>query len=106
MPAGEPLVIMQARQFQRRWLLGGVHYRQVVMRLSVFWRELYRAPKRRLRGSAQSLFRQCHAEVLECIRILWIELGRLTEQVEGFVVFTLAYLDESKQRQAYGVIRI
>src|SRR2546428_14059331 len=87
MPTGETLLIMQARQLQRRWLLSGVNYRQVVMRLTVFWRELYRAPKRRLRRLAQSLFRQGHAEELKCIRILWIELGRLAEQIDSFVVF-------------------
>src|SRR2546426_8379848 len=106
MPAGKPLLIMQARQLQRRRLLGGVNYGQIVMRLSVFWRELYRAPKRGLRGSAQSLFHQGHAEVLKCIGILWIELRRSAEQIEGFVVFMLANFDDSKQRQTYSIIRI
>src|SRR6266487_980717 len=106
MPAGETLLIMPARQFQRRWPLGGVNDRQVVMRLTVFWRELDRAPQRRLCGPAQSLFRQGHAEVSKCVRILRIELGRLAEQIESFVVFMLANLDDSKQRQTDGVFRI
>src|SRR2546428_13841960 len=106
MPTGETLLIMQARQLQRRWLLSGVNYRQVVMRLTVFWRELYRAPQRRLRGPAQSLFRQGHAEVSKCVRILRIELGRLAEPIESFVVFMLANFDNSKQRQTDGVFRM
>ena len=74
------LLVMPARQFQRRRSLGGINHGEIVMRIGIARRQLDRATKRRFGRSAQPLSSKHNSEILKGVGVLRIELGGVTNE--------------------------
>src|SRR6185436_10090978 len=99
-------LIVPARQFEIGRLLCSVDNGKIMMSAGVSRLQLNRLAQRGFRWNSLSFLAQSYSEIILCLGIARVDLGRPAQVIKRFVKLILAKLEHAHQGQAEGVFRV